>query len=327
VLRKKPITERRSYGLVDPECRGVLEILDSPAPTDETLAALRAASGPVANMIDVTLETGVTLTHRTIPGPKGAADVKLLILMPPAMESAVPALLYFHGGGFIAGSPDIMVGWGSKLAQQAGCAVVLPTYRLAPETRWPGPIEDLYAALCWVSGNAEALGIDPARIAIGGGSAGGGHAAALALHVRKLGEPKIMYQLLMFPMLDDRPVANPYAGEFGWTREHDRFGWTALLGVPAGGKDVPAEAVPGRVLDLSGLPPAYIGVGALDLFVDSNLDYAKRLMHGGVPVELHVFPGGYHGFEFVAPNAAISQIAIAEIPRVLRSAFARAAGA
>jgi acetyl esterase/lipase len=321
----KPIAERQSYGLVDPDCRDVLEILDSPAPTDATLAALRAASGPAAKMIDVTVETGVSLTQRTIPGPKGAPDVRLLILTPLGMQSTVPALLYFHGGGFIAGSPDIMIGWGSKLAKQVGCVIVLPTYRLAPETRWPGPIEDLYAALCWVGGYAEVLGIDPARIAIGGGSAGGGHAAALALHVRKLGGPKIMYQLLMFPMLDDRPVANPYAGEFGWTREHDRFGWTALLGVLAGSQDVPTEAVPGRVHDLSGLPPAYIGIGALDLFIDANLDYARRLMHGGVPVELHVFPGGYHGFEFVAPNAAISQIAAADIPRVLRSAFARTA--
>jgi acetyl esterase/lipase len=321
----KPITERRSYGLVDPECRGVLEILDSPAPTDATLAALRAGSGRVAEIIDVTVDTGVTLTQRTIPGPRGAPDVRLLILTPVGLESAMPALLYFHGGGFIAGSPDIMIGWGSKLAKDVGCVIVLPTYRLAPETRWPGPIEDLYATLCWVGDNTDILGIDPARIAIGGGSAGGGHAAALALHVRKLGGPTILHQLLMFPMLDDRPAANPYAGEFGWTREHDRFGWTALLGVAAGSKDVPAEAVPGRVLDLSGLPPAYIGIGALDLFVDANLDYAKRLMHCGVPVELHVFPGGYHGFEFVAPDAAISQIAIAEIPRVLRSAFARAA--
>jgi acetyl esterase/lipase len=321
----KPITERRSYGLVDPECRGVLEILDSPAPTDATLAALRAGSGRVAEIIDVTVDAGVTLTQRTIPGPRGAPDVRLLILTPVGLESAMPALLYFHGGGFIAGSPDIMIGWGGKLAKDVGCVIVLPTYRLAPETRWPGPIEDLYATLCWVGDNTDILRIDPARIAIGGGSAGGGHAAALALHVRKLGGPKILHQLLMFPMLDDRPAANPYAGEFGWTREHDRFGWTALLGVPAGSKDVPAEAVPGRVLDLSGLPPAYIGIGALDLFVDSNLDYAKRLMHCGVPVELHVFPGGYHGFEFVAPNAAISQIAIADIPRVLRSAFARAA--
>jgi acetyl esterase/lipase len=321
----KPVTERQSYGLVDPECRGALEILNSPAPTEETLAALRAASGPAAKMIDVTVEPGVTLTQRTITGPIGAPDVRLLMLTPTGMESALPALLYFHGGGFISGSPDIMIGWASKLARQVGCVIVLPTYRLAPETRWPGPIEDLYAVLCWVNGNSRALGIDPARIAIGGGSAGGGHAAALALRARKLGGPKIMYQLLMFPMLDDRPAANPYAGEFGWTREHDRFGWTALLGVPAGSKDVPAEAVPGRVLDLSGLPPAYIGIGALDLFVDANLDYARRLMHGGVPVELHVFPGGYHGFEFVAPNAAVSQTAMADIPRVLRSAFARAA--
>jgi acetyl esterase/lipase len=321
----KPITERQSYGLVDPECRGVLEMLDSPAPTDATLAALRAASGPAAKMMDVTVETGVALTQRTIPGPKGAPDVRLLILTPAGLESAVPALLYFHGGGFTGGSPDIMIGWGSKLAKQVGCAIVLPTYRLAPETPWPGPIEDLYAALCWVSDNAQSLGIDSARIAIGGGSAGGGHAAALALHVRKFGGPTIMYQLLMFPMLDDRPVANPYAGEFGWTREHDRFGWTALLGVPAGSEDVPAEAVPGRVHDLSELPPAYIGIGALDLFVDASLDYAKKLMHCGVPVELHVFPGGYHGFEFVAPNAAISQVAIADIPRVLLSAFARVA--
>jgi acetyl esterase/lipase len=323
----KPIKERQSYRLVDPECRGILEMLDSPVPTNETLAARRAELAQLAEKIAVTVETGVTLTQRTIPGPQGAPDVRLLILTPVERESAAPALLYCHGGGFTSGSPDMMVGWASKLAKEVRCVIVMPSYRLAPETRWPGPIEDLYAALCWMSGNSDALGIDPARIAVGGGSSGGGHAAALALRVRKRGGPKIMYQLLMFPMLDDRPAGNPYAGEFGWTRDHDRFGWSALLGVPAGSEDVPAEAVPGRVLDLSGLPPAYIGVGALDLFVDADLDYAKRLMHGGVPVELHVFPGAYHGFEFVAPNAAISQTAMADIPRVLRTAFARAAPA
>jgi acetyl esterase/lipase len=178
--------------------------------------------------------------------------------------------------------------------------VVSVDYRLAPETRFPGAVEDCYAALAWLVSQAERLGVDRERVAIGGESAGGGHAAALALLVRQRGDIKLCLQMLDSPMLDDRTGstrdAHPYCGEFVWTPASNRFGWRALLGVEPGGPEVPVEAVPARVADLSGLAPAFILVGALDLFLEEDMEYARRLTRVGVPTELHVIPGAFHGF-------------------------------
>jgi triacylglycerol lipase len=177
-------------------------------------------------------------------------------------------------------------------------------YRLAPETPWPGSLHDNYAALCWLAGNAGELGVDPTRIALFGGSAGGGHAAALALHARNMARvdknaPAICFQLIDYPMLDDRtcadPEPHPYAGEFVWTPELNHFGWKALLGTDPGSDGVHETAAPARAEDLTGLPPAYISIGALDLFLDESLEYTRRLARAGVPVELHVIPGAFHG--------------------------------
>ena len=165
-------------------------------------------------------------------------------------------------------------------------------------------LADNFAALAWLAGNAAGLGVDPARIAIAGESAGGGHAAMLAQHAQARGGPALCLQVLDAPMLDDRTGTtadpHPYTGEFVWTAEKNRFGWTALLGVAAGGGDVPAQAVPARASDLAGQPAAYIAVGALDLFLEENLEYARRLTRAGVPVELHVTPGSYHGAGIMA---------------------------
>jgi len=239
--------------------------------------------------------------ERFVPGPLDAPDVRVLIYTPPGKASAArPALLHIHGGGYIMGTPEINDGMNRAIAQETDCVVVSVDYRLAPETVWPGSLHDNFAALCWLAAQADELGVDPARIAIAGESAGGGHAAALALHARDQGGPAICLQLLDCPMLDDRSgtsrEVSPYAGEFVWTREGNAFGWTSLLGVEAGSDAVSDDMAPARASDLSGLPPTFISLGSLDLFLDENLEFVRRLAAVGVPVELHVIPGAYHGY-------------------------------
>ncbi len=264
--------------------------------------------------------------ERTIPGTDGAPEVRLLIYRPPGKAAAPrPAVLNVHGGGFVLGLPEQNDTANRALALELGCIVVANSYRLAPETAWPGAVEDCYAALCWTHAHAGELGIDPARIAISGESAGGGHAAALAIYARDRGGPTICFQMLDCPMLDDRTGStgdpHPYCGEFCWTEEMNRFGWRSLLGMEPGGPEVPEKAVPARESDLSGLPPACIIIGALDLFCEESMEYARRLSRAGVPIELHVIPGAYHGFGLAqgSPQAVQEHM-------LSRQAMARALG-
>ncbi len=245
--------------------------------------------------------------ERMIPGPAGAPDVRVLIYSPPgAAEGKRPAICHIHGGGYVVGRADIGDFSNRALALTLGCVVVSVDYRKAPETQWPGARDDCYAALLWMNENADALGIDVNRIAIAGESAGGGHAAAVAIHARNMGGPKLVLQLLDAPMLDDRTgtTADPHlhTGEFVWTPEHNRFGWKALLGVEPGSADVKDETVPARVRDYAGLPPAFISVGALDLFLEEDMEYVRRLTREGIPAELYVIPGAYHGFGVAGPT-------------------------
>lgn len=238
---------------------------------------------------------------RTIPGPAGAPDVRVLIYSPPGKaEGKRPAICHIHGGGYVVGRADISDFSNRAFALTLGCVVVSVDYRKAPETQWPGARDDCYAALTWMCENADALGIDVDRIAIAGESAGGGHAAAVAIHARNMGGPKLVLQLLDAPMLDDRTGTtadpHPHTGEFVWTPASNRFGWTSMLGVEAGSADVKEEMVPARVRDYSGLPPAFISVGALDLFLEEDMEYVRRLTREGIPAELYVIPGAYHGF-------------------------------
>jgi triacylglycerol lipase len=190
------------------------------------------------------------------------------------------------------------------LAIELNCAIVSVDYRLAPETVFPGSIEDCYAGLAWVFANAAEQGFDTARIGVMGESAGGGLAAALALLARDRGEYPLAFQQLIYPMLDDRNGSgaepHPFVGEYVWTPEKNRFGWEALLGHAPGGADVSPYAAPARATDLSGLPPTFLYAGALDLFLEENLDYARRLARAGVPIEFHLFPGAFHAFELQA---------------------------
>lgn len=252
----------------------------------------------------------VSCVERFVPGAPGDPEVRVLHYTPPGKPAGLrPAVLEIHGGGYVIGIADMSDVTNRAMALSLDCVVVSVDYRLAPETPWPGSLNDNYAALCWLAGQAGELGIDPARVAIAGGSAGGGHAAALALHARNKAKidknaPAICFQLIDYPMLDDRtcidPEPHPYAGEFVWTPEHNHFGWKSLLGREPGGADVHETAAPARAADLSGLPPAFISIGALDLFLDESLEYTRRLARAGVPVELHVIPGGYHGFGMAA---------------------------
>ncbi len=261
----------------------------------------------------------VTCVERHIPGAPGDPDVRVLHYTPPgAGTSPRPAVLDIHGGGYVLGDPEMGDIPNRATALEMDAVVVSVDYRLAPETAWPGSLHDNYAALCWLAHNAAELGVDPARIAISGGSAGGGHAAALALHARNQAKvdknaPAICFQLLDFPMLDDRtcidPEPHPYAGEFVWTPERNHFGWKSLLAAEPGSDGVHETAAPARAKDLSGLPPAYLSIGALDLFLEENLEYARRLARAGVPVELHVIPGAYHG-SGMAADAPQSKLAM-----------------
>jgi len=266
------------------------------------------------------------IVRRAIRGSRGAPDVPIAIINACATGVPRPAVLYLHGGGYVAGSIEGELGMAQRIARDHQCVVVSVDYRLAPETPFPGPLEDNYAALKWVAANAAELGIDRGRIAVMGTSAGGGHAAMLSAAAKDRGEVSICFQLLISPMLDDRTGSSrpmpPHIGAFIWTADANCFGWSSFLGLPAGSETVPEGAVPSRRLDLAGLPPTYIGVGSIDLFVSENIDYAARLVAAGVPVELNVVPGAYHVFFAIKPDADVSKQFAASYNRALARAFA-----
>ena len=304
---------------VDPDLVDALEFLPRFTLTPESLAAVRSAPRPPFEPVD-----GVEFVEQHIPGPPGAPEVRILIGRPTGRtETALPGFVWMHGGGYVLGSPDSDRPLLAEIVRQVGAVVVAPDYRLAPETPFPGPHEDCYAALSWLHANADDLGVEPDRIAIGGGSAGAGLAASLALMARDRGEVPVRFQLLIYPMLDDRSVVeerDPGTGDYVWNRDANRFGWTSLLGYEPGGEDVPPYAAPARAHDLAGLPPAFVSVGQLDLFREEDMAYASRLMAAGVPTTLHVYAGGFHGFNLIR-TAPFSQRHDAEVLRQLSRAL------
>ena len=251
---------------------------------------------------------GVVTEDHEVPGPVDAPPVRVLISRPAgATGTGRPGVIWLHGGGYVLGTADRSRPAMDMFCAELDCVAVSVEYRLAPETPYPGALEDSYAVLAWMHANAGELGLDPSRIAVGGESAGAGLAAALSILARDRGEFPIAAQALVYPMLDDRTVVNadpnPYSGEFVWTPASNAFAWQSLLGRPPGGADVSEYVAPIRVADPTGLPPAIVVVGALDLFVDEDIAYAQRLLRAGVPTELHVYPGAFHGFFSFAQTA------------------------
>lgn len=236
---------------------------------------------------------GVSASVRQIPGA-GLARVFV-----PTATQPTPVMLWIHGGGFIMGSPAQDDTLAQLFAAELGMTVVAPAYRLAPEHPFPAAMDDLYATLTWLHTNAEALKVRPDRIVVAGASAGGGLAAGLTLLARDRGEVPVAFQLLVYPMLDDRTVGRTIDGANHrlWTAGSNRFGWTSYLGREPGAADVPVYAAPARAESLAGLPPTWIGVGTFDLFHDEDVEYARRIAEAGVPVQLEVVPGVFHAFD------------------------------
>lgn len=286
--------------LVDPELLPLLDMLPPFQLSAEALPSIREA---LAEMLGAA-EPPIAPVEKVIEGPDGPIPLLWFDPTPGAKDRA--ALLHIHGGGMIMGSVRQSPEGPAKLAARLGVPVASVEYRLAPEAPFPGPQEDCHAALVWLANSAAELGLDPARIAVVGESAGGGLAAAVAQMARDRKGPALAAQILVYPMIDHRvggaadPWRNRHTGEFTWTRESNQFGWEALRGGYLADDDRRGWFSPSLATDLAGLPPTWIGVGGLDLFLDENLDYTRRLIDAGVSVELHVYPGAVHGFDLVA---------------------------
>ncbi|MEU2714283.1 alpha/beta hydrolase [Streptomyces sp. NPDC007205] len=246
-----------------------------------------------------------------VPGPPGGPEVTLVSGRPAGSAGPLPLLYYMHGGGMITGNawsvlPRLLREWAVPLE----LAVVSVEFRLAPGAQYPAALDDCYAGLTWVAAHAAGLGIDAGRVVVGGKSAGGGLAAALALLARDRGGPAPIGQLLLCPMLDDRNntfSGHQMAGIDLWDRTSNATAWRAALGDRYGAADLPPYAAPARATDLSGLPPAYIEVGSAETLRDEDVAYAQAIWRAGGRAELHVWPGAFHGFDTFAPGAALSR--------------------
>jgi triacylglycerol lipase len=313
--------------LLDPAAQDFVQNFPSYQPERQTLADYRRLV--IETYTRRAPPKPLNREERTIPSPDGAPDVRVLLYRPEKSTPHMPAVIHLHGGGFVSGTAEMVGAESRAISDQHGALVVAVDYRLAPETPFPGPLDDCYAALDWVFRNAGPLGVDPARIVVMGGSAGGGLAAALALLARDRAEHALRAQVLIYPMLDSRtgtpeaPMDNAMTGEFVWTRETNRFGWEQM----GGGRPIAPDKIgyyaPALAKDLSRLPETFIAVGALDLFLEENVDYALRLTRAGIPVEAHVYPGAPHGFRSV-PGVLAEQVA-ADTRRALDRFLAHAA--
>lgn len=320
---------------VDPELRGAMEFVTARLGHDFMATGTAATRRQRFNdFLCEGGETAVQFPHvaretRSLPASAVSPQIEVTIYTPPQCRPPAAAILYYHGGGFTVGSVAQEDANAAALADTLGSLVISTEYRLAPETRHPGPIEDCYAAACWAWDHAASLQLDRTRLAVYGHSAGGGIAANVALMARDRNGPAIAYQMLCYPMLDDRcdSVSMTALDGIGlFDAAASRKGWEALLRGTEGGGSCPAidilpYAAAARAETLAGLPAAYIDVGAVDVLRDENIDFAARLMHAAVATELHVYPRAYHGFDMFAPDAAVSRQAVATRMTALRRAL------
>ena len=296
--------------LIDPEVR---------VPLDQLLAAMpggfnavpdivqrRATVEAMLSGIEVPDNPNVSKEDRTIPGPEGEPDITVRVYRPVNATGELPGIYFIHGGGMILGSVEGEDATATLICDQTNALVVSVEYRLSPEHPHPAPVEDCYAGLVWMAKNATELGFDPDRLAIYGASAGGGLTIATALLARDRGRPALTFMMPIYPMIDDTntTASSDEIVDIGiWDRAGNIEAWAWYLG----GKPADQYAAPARASDLTGLPPAFIDVGTVDLFRDEDIAFAQRLMAAGVPTELHVHPGSYHAAETFAADAALSR--------------------
>ncbi|MCW2881403.1 MAG: Lipase LipH [Sphaerisporangium sp.] len=296
--------------LIDPESRvpleGLLEVMPGGFNAIPDIVQRRAAVEGMMGAIEVPENLNVAKEDRTIPGPDGEPDITVRIYRPVNASGTLPGIYYIHGGGMILGNiagEDVNA---TMICDQVGAVVASVEYRLAPEHPHPAPVEDCYAGLVWMAESAAELGIDPQRLAIYGGSAGGGLTIGTVLLARDRGGPALSFMMPIYPMIDDRnetPSSNEITDIGIWDRAGNIEAWAWYLG----GEKPDQYAAPASAEDLSGLPPAFIDVGTVDLFRDEDIAFAQRLMQAGIPTELHVNPGSYHASETFAPEAALSK--------------------
>ena len=299
----------------DRELDAVLTALAANVPPTITPAMIERfrAIAPDPTVGGLVEQVGAVHDRRTIIG-FADADIDVSVFRHERRQGVGPGILYLHGGGMIFGNRFGGVGAYLPFVASHGAVVIAVDYRLAPEHPDPIPVEDCFAALAWMAANARELGIDPGRLVVAGQSAGAGLAAGITLLARERGGPGVLAQLLVSPMLDDRNdtvSAHQIDGVGVWDRTSNDTGWTALLGERRGGDDVTDASAPGRAVDLGGLPRAFLSVGSAEVFRDETVAYASRIWACGGVAELHVWPGGFHGFENFAPGAAISRAAAA----------------
>lgn len=253
---------------------------------------------------------GADVENIFIPRTDNRTNLRVRIYKPNSVADPTPVLLWIHGGGFLIGKPEQDDVSCAQFVRELGLTIVSVDYRLAPKYPFPAALDDCYSALQWVVSHSRQLGIDPKRIAIGGASAGGGLAAALVQLAHDRQEIQIAFQMLVYPMLDDRTVLRTDIDDsqnITWNHRSNRYGWESYLGRECGAAEVRAYSVPARRADLSGLPPAWIGVGALDIFHDEDVAYAQRLRECGVECEIEIVPGAFHGFDVFDPTLPIVQ--------------------
>ena len=297
------MTEMDKY--VDPELWPLVEAFPPIDVSAETLPGFRAAMVELSVRPDPSTHTDVRIEEVRVPAANTAA-IRCL-LFKPAQPAPAGALLHIHGGGFVMGSPEMDLARNIELVRATGCAILSVDYRLAPEHPHPAGLEDCHTALAWLTRQAGAMKIASGRIGVIGESAGGGLAAGLALMAR--GSPvSLACQALIYPMLMppgqsiDTVAPDPRTGRFIWTRGSNGYCWSAY----AGEATMDPGTIAGLATDLTGLPPTFVAVGELDLFVHDDLAYVSRLLAAGCPVEAHLYPGAIHGFDRMV-EAAVSQ--------------------
>ena len=305
--------QKKSLHLLDATVAAAVDRLPMMPLTRETIVARRVA---MSQLMKSAVQTQpdipeISTAEYSVTDSADAPPVRIFVYRRSEISQPTPVLLWMHGGGYVGGSAEWDHHLVKTLAHAVGCCVVSIDYRLAPETPFPGAINDCYSVLQWTHKNAAQLAVDVERIGVAGISAGGGLAAALALLARDRREVNLAFQCLLQPMLDDRHASSayrhPFAGEFVWTASHNHVAWLALLGIEPGDERVSHYAAPARAKSLQGLPPTFIAIGALDLFVEESIEYARRLIRDGVSTELHVHPGACHAFQFLAPATPLAK--------------------